>query len=84
MPTIKKILVDHFSDILFLDKVVCRYISSENTTYFVTSIEEKISLVSYYNSRKDDKKLDIDNYMLELACMLRCHRIFLSLNSCGK
>lgn len=84
MPTIKKILVDHFSDILFLDKVVCQYVPSENGTYFVTSIEEKISLVSYYNCRKDDKKSDIENYMLELAWMIRCHRIFSNLNSAGR
>ncbi|KAK7602651.1 hypothetical protein V9T40_006625 [Parthenolecanium corni] len=84
MPTVKKILVDHFSDILFLDKVVCQYVPSENGTYFVASIEEKISLVSYYNCRKDDKKADIENYMLELAWMIRCHRIFSSLNSSGR
>lgn len=84
LPTIRKILVEHFSDILFLDKVVCRYLPSENCTYFVTSIEERVTLVSYYNSRKDDKRTDIDNYMLELACMIRCHRVFLSLNPSGR
>lgn len=67
MPTIKKILVEHFSDILFLEKVVCRYFPSENSTFFLTSIEERISLVAYYNSRKDDRQGDIDNFMLELA-----------------
>ncbi|XP_065225094.1 KICSTOR subunit 2-like [Planococcus citri] len=81
MPTIRRILVEHFSDILFLDRVVCRYISEENSTYFITSIEEKISLVAYYNSKKDDKQSDIDNYILELAWMIRSHRVFLSLNS---
>lgn len=81
MPTIRRILVEHFSDILFLDRVVCRYISEENSTYFITSIEEKISLVAYYNCKKDDKQSDIDNYILELAWMIRSHRVFLSLNS---
>lgn len=81
MPAIKKILVDHFSDILFLDKVVCQYVPAENATYFVASIEEKISLVSYYNCRKDDKKADIESHMLELAKTLRCHRTIFTLNS---
>lgn len=80
MPQIRKILVDHFSDILFLDRVVCRYVPEENSTYFITSIEEKVSLVAYYNSKKDDKQSDIDNCILELAWMIRSHRVFSSLN----
>ena len=84
MPTIKKILVEHFSDILFLEKVVCRYFAAENSTFFLTSVEERISLVAYYSSKKDDRQADIDNFMLELACTIRCHRIFLGLNPSGR
>lgn len=76
MPTIGKAITERSAELALLDKIVCCYSLKEQSTYFMSSIDPRVTLVVVFDSKKDERETTLNRYMNELSMQLRVNRVF--------
>ncbi|XP_072154244.1 KICSTOR subunit 2 isoform X2 [Bemisia tabaci] len=79
LATIEKILSEKSSELSCIDKVVTCYSSKEGYTFFMMSIDPRITLVAIFDSKREDRETVICNYMADFSILLRFNRLFANL-----
>ena len=55
------------------------YFQAVQSTYFITHLEPRISIVVIYETKKSEKDSYVNNFLLDLSSQLRCMKLFSSL-----
>lgn len=84
LPTIVNILKERASDLAAMDKVVYHFCQREPSSYFLSSVDPRMTLVVIFNSKKTEKETNIINFVSDISLQLRCNKIFSNLKLTSK
>ncbi|XP_054269101.1 KICSTOR subunit 2-like [Macrosteles quadrilineatus] len=71
LPTISKAISERSSELASLDRVVCCYSTKDLCSYFMTSLDPRVTMVFVFDSKKDEKETSLCKYIMELTVQLR-------------
>ncbi|XP_046673696.1 KICSTOR subunit 2-like [Homalodisca vitripennis] len=71
LPTISKAISEKSADLATMDRVVCCYSTKDQSSYFMTSLDPRVTLVFVFDSKKDEKETSLCKNIMELSVQLR-------------
>jgi len=83
-PNIVSILLDKVQELNSLDKIVFLFDNRVQSTYFLTRVDLRTTLVVIFNSKRSEKDSYVTTFLTETATLLRNTKIFALLKQGGK
>lgn len=79
MVGISKALKERSPEYTLPDKVVSVYNAEDKCSYFISSIDPRITLVAIFDMKKDERDVNVVNYLTDFCTQVRCTKIYVAL-----
>ncbi|CAG9858763.1 unnamed protein product [Phyllotreta striolata] len=83
MDLVLKMIADTYSE-LSMDKIIYKFLSQEQHTYIIATVESTIYLIILFENKKSEKDAYISNFVVEICQNLRCTKTFACLKNTTK
>ncbi|KAJ7361732.1 hypothetical protein OS493_014372 [Desmophyllum pertusum] len=83
-PNIVSILLDKVQELNSMEKIVFFFDSGVQSTYFLTRVDPRMTLVVIFNSKRSEKDSYVTTFLTETATLLRNTKIFAMLKQGGR
>ncbi|KAK3576014.1 hypothetical protein CHS0354_014856 [Potamilus streckersoni] len=77
-PTVVMMINDRNTEFLIQEKVHYIYDKSKGSTYYLTKLDSRITLIVIFETKKAEKDSYVNNFMLELSSQIRGVKLFSS------
>nr|XP_024216794.1 KICSTOR complex protein C12orf66 homolog [Halyomorpha halys] len=81
MVGISKALSERSPEYTLPDKVVSVYNAEDKCSYFISSIDLRITLVAIFDMKKDERDINVVNHLTEFCSQVRCTKLYQSLKT---
>ncbi|PFX15545.1 UPF0536 protein C12orf66-like [Stylophora pistillata] len=83
-PNIVSILLDKVHELNTMEKIVFFFDNRVQSTYFLTRVDPRLTLVVIFNSKRSEKDSYVTTFLTETATLLRNTKVFAMLKQGGK
>lgn len=83
-PNIVSILLDKVHELNTMEKIVYFFDNRVQSTYFLTRVDPRLTLVVIFNSKRSEKDSYVSTFLTETAALLRNTKVFAMLKQGGK
>ncbi|XP_049855952.1 KICSTOR subunit 2-like isoform X1 [Schistocerca gregaria] len=84
LPIIVNVIQENAAELMAMDQVIYHFCPRDRTTYFLSSVDPRITLVVIFDCKKTEKETNITHFITDISSQLRCNKVFANLKPSSK